>query len=173
MIMYDTNYTTKMGMTRIEMKKMLREVVQLAMGKLVKVGPENWSCKDRVLWIIRSALLKMLQAVSIPQAQAALNVLGLKEFHCTKPDETVVTLFSPPFVDYVKNEGKFKPESSVMDYMYREMELENHSLWLFAFEGWQRVKKENDLEHVDDENHVSFSRKHPLQVPLATEKEKE
>ena len=160
-IMYATNYTTKMGMTRIEMKKMLREVVQLAIGKLVKVGPENWSCKDRVLWIIQSALLKMLQAVSIPQAQAALNVLGLKEFHCTKPDETVVTLFSPPFVDYVKNEGKFKPESSVIDYMYRGMELENHSLWLFAFEGWQKVKKENDLEHVDDENHVSFLRKHP------------
>lgn len=160
-IMYATNYTTKMGMTRIELKKMLREVVQLAIGKLVKVGAENWSCKDRVLWIIRSALLKMLQAVSIPQAQAALNVLGLKEFHCTKQDETVVTLFSPPFVDYVKNEGKFKPESSVIDYMYRGIELENYSPWLFAFEGWQKVKKENDLEHVDDENHVSFLTKHP------------
>ncbi len=93
MIMYATNYTTKMGMSRIEMKCTLQDIVQLAIGKLTKAGAENWSCKDRVLWIIRSALLKMLQAVSIPQAQAALNVLGLKEFHCTKSDEAVVTLF--------------------------------------------------------------------------------
>jgi hypothetical protein len=143
------------------MKKMLREVVQLVIRKLVKVGAENWSCKDRVLWIIRSALLKMLQVVSIPQAQAALNVLGLKEFHCTKPDEIIVTLFSPLFVDYMKNEGKFKLESSVMDYIYRGIELESYSPWLFAFEGWQKVKKENYLELIDDENHVSFLTKHP------------
>jgi hypothetical protein len=95
--MYATNYTTKMGMSRIEMKKMLREVVQQAMGKMAKVGAENWSVKERVIWIISTALLRMCQGVCTTQAQAALNVLGLKEFHCTQDDKKIVTLFSPPF----------------------------------------------------------------------------
>jgi hypothetical protein len=40
-IIYTINYTIKIGMTQIEIKKILREVMQLAIGKLVKVGAEN------------------------------------------------------------------------------------------------------------------------------------
>ena len=118
-IMYATNYTTKMGMSRIEMKKMLREVVQQAMVKVDKAGANNWSAKEHVIWIVSTALLRMSQATCTTQAQAALNVLGLKEFHCTVDDKKIVTLFSPPFVNYVKNKGKFKTTELVADYIYR------------------------------------------------------
>jgi hypothetical protein len=97
-----------MGMTRAEMKKMLREVVQQALAKMVKVGAANWSAKNCVLWVISTALLRMSQGVCTTQAQAALNILGLKEFHCTRDDKKIVTLFSPPFVDYLKNKGSAK-----------------------------------------------------------------
>jgi hypothetical protein len=97
------------------MKKMLREVVQQAMGKMARVGAANWSAKECVIWIISTALLRMSQATCTTQAQAALNVLGLKEFHCTVDDEKIVTLFSPPFVNYVENKGKFKMDKMVAD----------------------------------------------------------
>jgi hypothetical protein len=54
-------------------------------------------------------------------------VLGLKEFYCTKPDKIIVILFSPLFVDYMKNKGKFKQESLVMDYICHGIELESYS----------------------------------------------
>jgi hypothetical protein len=42
-------------------------------------------------------------------------MLGLKEFHCTAEDKKIVTLFSPPFVDYVKNKGKFRTAELMAD----------------------------------------------------------
>lgn len=159
-IMYATNYTTKMmGMSRIEMKKMLREVVQQAIGKMAKVGAENWSARDRVIWIISTALLRMCQGVCTTQAQAALNLLGLKEFHCTQDDQKIVTLFSPPFVDYVKNEGKFKTTQMVADYIYRGAELESYSPWQLAAEQWKKVKKNEQQQ--ENANAVMFLKNHP------------
>ncbi len=158
-IMYATNYTTKMGMSRIEMKKMLREVVQQAMGKMARVGAANWSAKNRVIWIISTALLRMSQAACTTQAQAALNVLGLKEFHCTAEDKKIVTLFSPPFVDYVKNEGKFKTAELVADYIYRGAELESYSPFQLAAEQWKKVKR-NEQQKANA-NAVRFLKNHP------------
>jgi hypothetical protein len=147
-------------MSRIEMKKMLREVVQQAMGKMAKVGAENWSAEDRVIWIVSTALLRMCQGVCTTQAQAALNVLGLKEFHCTKDGKKIVTLFSPPFVDYVKNEGKFKTAEMVADYIYRGEELEKYSPWQMAVEQWKKVKR--DMSGLNDSNKVVlFQMDHP------------
>lgn len=158
-IMYATNYTTKMGMSRIEMKKMLREVVQQAIGKMAKVGAENWSARDRVIWIISTALLRMCQGVCTTQAEAALNVLGLKEFHCIQDEMKIVTLFSPPFVDYVKNEGKFKTTQMVADYIYRGAELESYSPWRLAAEQWKKVKKNEQQQ--ENANAVMFLKNHP------------
>jgi hypothetical protein len=161
-IMYATNYTTKMGMTRVEMKKILREVVQQAIGKMARVGAANWSAKNRVIWIISTALLRMSQAVCTTQAQAALNVLGLKEFHCTRDDKKIVTLFSPPFVEYVKNRGKFKTTELVVDYIYRGEELERYSPWQMAVEQWKKVKR--SVSRLNDNSKVVlFQSDHPQQ----------
>jgi hypothetical protein len=158
--MYATNYTTKMGMSRIEMKKMLREVVQQALGKMARIGAGKWKSKDRMIWIISTALLRMSQAVCITQAQAALNVLGLKEFHCTQNDKKIVTLFSPPFVEYVKSEGKFKTAQMVADYINRGPELESYSPWQMAVEQWKKVKR--DVSGLNDSNKVVlFQSDHP------------
>ena len=116
--------------------------MQQAMGKMARVGAANWSAKDRVLWIINTALLRMSQAACTTQAQAALNVLGLKEFYCTQEDKKIVTLFLPPFVEYVKNEGKFKTTELVADYIYRRgAELESYSPFQLAAEQWKKVKR--------------------------------
>jgi hypothetical protein len=158
-IMYATNYTTKMGMSRIEMKKMLREVVQQAMGKMTKAGAENWSEKERVIWIISTALLRMSQGVCTTQAQAALNVLGQKEFHSTVDNKKIVTLFSPPFVNYVENKGKFKMDEMVADYIYRGAELERYSPRQLAAEQWKKVKRNEQQQ--ENANAVVFLKNHP------------
>jgi hypothetical protein len=159
-IMYATNYTTKMGMTRIEMKKMLREVVQQATQKMVKLGQGRWSQKDCVIWIISTALQRMSQGVCTTQAQAALNVLGLKEFHCSQDDKKIITLFSPPFVDYVKNKGKFKTAEMVTDYIFRGVELEKYSPWQLAAEQWKKVKRSGSPLKANLKM-VKFLEKHP------------
>jgi hypothetical protein len=148
-----------MGMTRIEMKKILREVVQQAMLKTVKLGDGRWSQKDCVIWIISTALLRMCQGVCTTQAQAALNVLGLKEFHCTQDDKEIVTLFSPPYVDYMKNKGKFKIAETVTDYIYRGEELERCSPWQLAAEEWKKVKRNEQQQ--ENANAVLFLKNHP------------
>jgi hypothetical protein len=112
-----------------------------------------------VIWIISTALLRMSQATCTTQAQAALNVLGLKEFHCTVDDKKIVTLFSPPFVNYVENKGKFKMDEIVADYIYRGAELERYSPRQMAAEQWKKAKRNEQQQ--ENANAVVFLKNHP------------
>ena len=158
-IMYCTNYTTKMGMARIEMKKMLLEVVQQAWGKVQKIGP-RWSSRDRILWIARTALMRMLQQTPVPQAQAAVNILGLPEFYSSTGQGQkvkVVSLNVSPFVDYVTTKGQMNSEMQVSDFIYRGEELNDKSLIMMKYEGWEkqemkRGKQKDDGDNDDDDD---------------------
>src|SRR4051812_25302695 len=74
-------------------------------------------------------------------------------------DKKIVTLFSPPFVDHVKNKGEFKTTEMVADYIYHREELEWYSPWQMAAEHWKKVKRSEHQK--ENANAVRFLDNHP------------
>jgi hypothetical protein len=155
-ISYCTNYTTKMGVSRIKMKQMLLDIANEAKAKASLAG-DAWEKRDRITWMLRCALVQLMQAVAVPQAQAALNVLELREFYVAwrnpngyKP----VPLNSTPFVDFA--EGKCVASSDVEDYLFRGDKLADYSVLQLKYEGWRKEEKKQQQE-----NGVEFMSKHP------------
>ncbi len=112
--------------------------------------------------------------VPVEQVQAAINLLGLNEFHCSRDNVSIVTLFANLFVEYVLMEklrrdgddacggsvgggGDKEVPMAVADYIYRGPMLEGYSPWQLASEGYKKVKRkqgddgDGDGEHDNDD----------------------
>ena len=146
-IAYCTNYTTKMGLSRIELKRMLLEVAEEARRRRRSTG-SVWSGADMVSWMMKSTLMRIAQATPIPQAQAALNVLELKEFYMRTDNEDghkIVPLFSNPLADYDERRTKKNKtvplDPDVEDYVMRGQEFDSYSPMKMASEGWRKEEK--------------------------------
>lgn len=145
-ISYCTNYTTKVGVSRIKMKQLLLDIAHEAKAKAALAG-DAWGKRDRIIWILRCALVQLMQAVAVPQAQAALNLLELREFYIVSSNPNgykVVPLYSTPFVEFAA--GKDDVSLDVKDYLYRGAELAACSVLQLKSEGWRKEEKDADSE---------------------------
>ena len=153
---------------------MMLETVQKARAKFDMMGNDDskWSVTDRIRWVVSSSLQRMANMVPVTQAQAAINVLGLSEFHCSRDNVSIVTLFSNPFVEYVLMEMMRRDGDDddagggigdgdkevlpmvVADYIYRGQMLDGYSPWQLVFEGYKKVKMEQG-DDVGGEQHYN------------------
>ncbi len=167
LIQYVTNYTTKLGMPRLKMMEMLLEEVKKAQAKYAALEESNDSDEDaanRVRYVLMRALKQFANAVAVPQAQAALNVLGMADFHCTESSKLkIAVLFGPPFVEHVRMRKEQKrvmqqqgdgdgdaamddvdvdvePSLVIKDYIYRGVKLDSLSPWEMKKQGWEKKK---------------------------------
>jgi hypothetical protein len=156
-ISYCTNYTTKAGVSRIKMKQLLLDIAYEAKAKVALVG-DVWGKRDRIIWILRCALIQLMQAVAVPQAQAALNLLELREFYIASSNSNgykVIPLYSMPFVEFAARKADISLD--VKDYLYRGDELTNISVLQLMSEGWRKEEKEIGSQKQG----VMFLPKHP------------
>jgi hypothetical protein len=157
-ISYCTNYTTKAGISRIKVKQVLLDIANEAKAKAALAG-DAWGKRDRITWILRCALVQLMQAVAVPQAQAALNVLELREFFVVWSNPNgykPVPLNSTPFVEFAA--GKGVTSSEVEDFLFRGAELADYSVLRLRQEGWRKEEKKAIQKQ---EQGVEFMSQHP------------